>query len=55
MLEPYLKGTYIMCPYLEYLKYREQDPIRQHPIRLPRYLITMRTHMQFLHMILLVN
>jgi hypothetical protein len=46
----YLKGTYVTYPYLEYLKYREQDPIR-----LPRYLITTRTHMQFLCMILLVN
>ena len=49
-LELYLKGTYVTYPYLEYLKYKEQDPIR-----LPRYLITTRTHMQFLSMILLVN
>ncbi len=39
VLELYLKGTYITYPYLEYHESRLLSPIR-----LPRYLITMKTY-----------
>jgi hypothetical protein len=48
-LELYLKGMYVMCPYLEY-QYARVLP----HIRYIRYLITMRYYMEFLRTILLV-
>jgi hypothetical protein len=40
VLEPYQQGTYVMYPYLESPRHRELSPIR-----LPRYLITMKLHL----------